>query len=66
MAVHLYKELNDLGSHVLRSTADFCNENKTKRSKYYEYLKPKRYLVYMLSFISIANEVLVVANFHCK
>jgi hypothetical protein len=52
MAVHLYKELNDLGSHVLRSrTAQhsrLCNENKTKHSKYYEYLKPKRYLVYRL------------------
>jgi hypothetical protein len=34
IAVHFYKELNELKSLVLCSTADFYSENKTKRGKY--------------------------------
>jgi hypothetical protein len=41
MAVYFYKELNELRSLVLGSTADFYSEDKTKRGIYYEYRKPK-------------------------
>jgi hypothetical protein len=34
IAVHFYKELNELKSLVLCSTADFYSENNTKRGKY--------------------------------